>query len=105
MNCKQGELAVIKRGACAGKIIQCVKWVGRMVLVTPFGDVDAHDVWYCEPALQAFNGSMSNYCRDTGLRPIRDPGEDARDESLEWQPVPAVKPEDVWPFPPKKEKV
>lgn len=28
-------------------------------------------------------------CRDSMLRPIRDPGDDAQDETLEWLPVPS----------------
>jgi hypothetical protein len=28
-------------------------------------------------------------CQDKWLKPIRDPGEDARDETLEWLPVPS----------------
>ena len=32
-------------------------------------------------------------CRDENLRPFRDPGEDAQDESLQWLPVPSTEKE------------
>lgn len=36
-----------------------------------------------------FRRTRYGVCIDSALRPIRDPGEDAKDETLEWLPVPA----------------
>ena len=39
--------------------------------------------------LRVCMGDMHPYAKDSQLRPIRDPGDDARDETLEWLPVPS----------------
>ena len=90
MNCKPGDIARI--------VADCGN---RDALVRVLDDEDCRPgVWRCE-ALQSLKAYVGNECRgifpagtvawelDTNLRPIRDPGDDARDETLEWLPVPS----------------
>lgn len=42
--------------------------------------------WLCE----ANRDEFPRFIGDDYLRPIRDPGEDARDETLDWLPVPTA---------------
>lgn len=80
MNCKQGDLAVIVK--CVGgksqernigHICRCVKAVRA-----PWGDPG----WLIDPPAPL----GQTLCTDGSLRPIRDPGDDARDEML--RPLP-----------------
>lgn len=88
MNCKQGDLAVVVKsagnGRSIGKIVECIRFKpGQM-----FVDGTRSDAWVVSPALPALHGGLTDTVRDEFLRPIRDPGEDARDQSLDWLPVP-----------------
>jgi len=84
MNCKPGDLAVVVRGQNAGVLVDVVEphalfrgaWRVRVhsYAIGDFGPVEKGE----------FTG-----CMDSKLRPIRDPGEDARDETLSWLPVPS----------------
>lgn len=88
MNCKPGDLAVI----VATQDPYWLKDIGRLVnVLAPFGDGAS---WFISPV----DGSgfecrgrvfqkMGEY--DRNLRPIRDPGDDAQDETLQWLPVPS----------------
>lgn len=81
MNCKPGDLAVVVSGEPAhniGKMVQ-VKTLHRWV-----------------PGIWLFEGNLTNEIglpllgvADNCLRPIRDPGTDAVDETLVWKKVPA----------------
>ena len=80
MNCKPGDLAIVVADIDGttrphiGKIVRCIRpalWRGR------------HIGWFIEPRL-----SGHSCINDKCLRPIRDPGDDARDETLEWLPAP-----------------
>lgn len=46
-------------------------------------------------SLRRLNGTMgtSGWCKQESLRPIRDPGDDAQDETLSWLPVPSTEKE------------
>lgn len=108
MNCKPGDLArvIANSKRCIG--------LTRDVLVTVHalpppinrhGDIrlpdgctsqaEASD-WLIEfpspVVIQRLSGNFRQTrwvtCADKYLRPIRDPGDDARDETLEWLPVP-----------------
>lgn len=79
MRCRPGDLAVITRcyfpheRVHIGKIVQCV-CIG----------VDGSDpIWIVSPQILDYYGVV-----DSCLTPIRDPGEDAQDETLSWLPVP-----------------
>lgn len=85
MNCKPGDLALIKTGRNANKLVlvKCVSAYGS-------------PMWFVESMggllLSEFGGVRSyQLCgntTDSNLRPIRDqPGED---ETLQWAPVPTT---------------
>lgn len=87
MNCKQGDLAIIVgNGPNAGKLVTCVQFYPVKTLLRVKGPVDVSNVWFIEPSLPAWNNTLSNYIQDSVLRPIRDPGDDAKDEML--RPLP-----------------
>lgn len=81
MRCRVGDLAIVVRANYAEN-------VGRIVETL---SVDESGMWRVrsESALCTTMGhSMFAYCPDEWLRPIRDPGDDAQDETLQWLPVP-----------------
>jgi len=85
MNCKTGDLAVVVRGKSRGALVS--------VLEPSLMFVDAWVVrlhcWGMTNLRVVGKGDLAN-CYDANLRPIRDPGEDAQDESLSWLPVPST---------------
>lgn len=98
MNCKPGDLAVVVKSSgygVAGEISKLL--VGRIVRVTKLDKpvaaglhCSADLVWsFEEPVKLEFDGKSytAHGIADDCLRPIRDPGDDARDESLSWLPV------------------
>jgi hypothetical protein len=100
MNCKPGDLAVIvsAKGATPGPIGDVsrasIGLIGRVTRLRPPVNPSACStalVWEFEKPMVIRVGA-SYYdilgCSDFDLLPIRDPGEDARDETLEWLPVP-----------------
>lgn len=94
MNCKPGDLALVVKSKVGneGKIVRCIR------LATP---VEADRVeWWSGPlwhtdvpllSLRPATNVRREVCfaPDSALRPIRDPGEDATDETLLWLPVPS----------------
>ena len=87
MNCKPGDLAVIVRSGQLSNI-------GKLVKVLRGYEGRPNSWWVCcDSELQGFysawpaGAEVGQY--DHHLRPIRDPGDDARDETLEWLPVPS----------------
>lgn len=92
MNCKQGDMAIIRAAptdANTGKIVQCVELIPKMFLRFPTGIFLTPHVWRVDPDMPTWEGSRSVYIPDANLRPIRDPGEDAKDEML--RPLPQEK--------------
>jgi hypothetical protein len=92
MNCKPGDLArVVHPGNNLGKII-------RVTTLDPVPHSVHGHCWHYEggPLMATeFNAPLSAYC-DVWLRPIRDPGDDAVDESHAWlPPVPTAQPDRV----------
>jgi hypothetical protein len=101
MNCKQGDLAVIvhdEQPENLGRFVTVIEqyidpvpgWEGRSVwtvlpqtsLVSECWDYDAKQFLYLH------ENRDESQIPDSFLRPIRDPGEDATDETLLWLPVP-----------------
>lgn len=97
-NCKPGDLAVVVKSGgwgMAGEISRLL--IGRIVRVVRlkkpansqcFSDL----VWEFEtPQVLFYEGRrfVADGAADYCLRPIRDPGDDARDETLEWIPSPS----------------
>lgn len=86
MNCKQGDLArIVAPGKPAhGYIVRCVEL--RTHGKDYQGRVFQDDFWLVDPHVPMENGELGNAARDANLRPIRDPGDDAIDESRAWLP-------------------
>lgn len=98
MNCKPGDLAVVVSArytpSAIGQIVRCIR------LITDDEPVGPHrwqssiggPAWLVEGCGRPIKwGDSLVHQRpfaDRCLRPIRDPGEDARDETLNWLPVP-----------------
>jgi hypothetical protein len=76
MNCKAGDMAVIVRGPAFkkfwGRIVQVVETDGILWRLAESLDGDPK-YWLLVP--------------DGCLKPLRDPGDDAKDETLEWLPL------------------
>ena len=88
LRCKPGDLCVIVSASNPQK-------KNRFVTVLP-GDVhhiEGYDCWLVHsPTPMAVFGGRSHlvFVPDAWMRPIRDPGEDATDQTLTWLPVPAA---------------
>lgn len=91
MNCRPGDLAFVVNDLEA-------PWNnGALVRVVERAPVDhAPFEWQCcalttihFPGFVYRPGEDGFQYRDLELRPIRDPGEDAQDETLQWLPVPS----------------
>jgi hypothetical protein len=85
MNCKPGDMAVyVRSDSCnLGKIVRVLRFVGKVDGWT--GD----DRWLTDSLQVGAYGGRTNTARDSNLRPIRDPGDDATDETLLWLPSPS----------------
>ena len=91
MNCKPGDLAVMVRS-------EFQRNIGCLFLV-----VDAHRCdtgeWRCEAVTDCDTSEGRRkagtivWALDSRLRPIRNPGEEAQDETLQWLPVPSTEKE------------
>lgn len=95
MNCKQGDLAIVVRSWAGneGKIVRCLRLATEREISCVSFDKTSGPVWVTDSVLfyayrdgpKAGSGPL---CLDSYLRPIRDPGDDATDETLTWLPVP-----------------
>lgn len=88
MNCKPGDLAIVTHSNLAphavGRITRCV-----VMKPCPLRQVPA---WRVEPAVAEtvwIDGILhhGDWVLDECLRPIRDPGDEAQDESKSWLPT------------------
>lgn len=84
MNCSQKDLAMVVRSTAGneGKILKCLLFIGAVPGF--YGD----DYWLTDLEVVANDGRRNRYYRDSWLRPIRDPGDDAVDETLLRLPSP-----------------
>jgi hypothetical protein len=97
MNCKPGDLAVLVRVNDAtkqnlGRIFHVLRAESPSTYIAAFGIHEEMPRWLC----RAVGGPVTNFAGreftelavpDFALRPIRDPGDDAQDETLSWLPV------------------
>ena len=83
MNCKPGDLAVQ-----VGTFGSFNKYLGAIVECVSFSMESGEPVWRVKPLVPSDPGIIDE-CHDKHLRPIRDPGDDAIDETLTWLPVPS----------------
>jgi hypothetical protein len=89
MNCKPGDLAYIVKGNNAGRLCNVLRPCAYY----------GHGYWEAEmvgaPGIACYadgtGAALANIAsvEDHRLRPIRDPGDDAVDESFRWVPSPA----------------
>jgi hypothetical protein len=84
MNCKPGDLAIIVKSMAGneGRVLRVLRFIGEVEHWV------GHDRWEVDVVLACATGETTNTCQDSILRAIRDPGDDATDETLEWLPVP-----------------
>lgn len=76
----------------AGDLVVCVEadypeLIGRVFKVTKLTE-RWKDCWRTEPPQFTASDVLEVVFEDSTLRPIRDPGEDAQDETLAWKPLP-----------------
>lgn len=92
MNCKPGDLAIIIRSEAGneGKIVRCVKLSTTARIRRRDNSIVTDGVWELDRELIGWRGRKSRFIHDSCIRPIRDPGEDARDEML--RPLPKEEP-------------
>ena len=102
MNCKPGDLAVRVQAfhdsfVKVGSVVRCVELNDfTVVLQGSAGSpaIEATNTWNIEwrGRTRDARGLLMSI-PDEHLRPIRDPGEDAKDETLSWLPVPSTEQE------------
>lgn len=83
MRCKPGDIARIidaPRTREIGMVDRLVKVTHRVYSV----------YWAIEHPIPMGNDEFAAYFHDSLLRPIRDPGDDAQDETLTWLPTPST---------------
>lgn len=91
MNCKPGDLAfyVGLDRSLHWRIVRCIQ-------IHPASPLLREVFWVTDPQLPVAEvGRLSEAICDRALRPIRDPGDDAVDESAAWLPpvpLPAIDP-------------
>jgi hypothetical protein len=91
LNCRPGGLAVcVKRCDLSGDYL-----LGRVFKLTTSHLYFNAVMWEYEGEIVETPWGTLNGVADDNLRPIRDPGDDARDETLEWLPVPTKNTETV----------
>ena len=94
MNCKPGDLAVIRTNARNPenhgrfvKVVRPYQWGEILPGHESRYECCGEFAWVCKSVGQSLFSPANGWvnwiaCRDTSLRPIRDPGEDATDEML-----------------------
>lgn len=92
MNCKPGDLAVFVRSTCGneGVIVRCLSLSMYTHTVNPNGVFTETPIWNVDKLVRGWDGSFARLASDCNLRPIRDPGDDAVDETLIWAGDPRV---------------
>lgn len=97
MNCKPGDLAVFVRSHAGneGHIVRCLRLAEASDFTAwrVFAGPSTGQVWLIEGLVRVNpSGRKAPFAQDKNLRPIRDPGDDATDETLEWLDVPGREP-------------
>lgn len=88
LNCKAGDLAVVVKSEAGneGKIVRCLRYLGYQLWRDRDNSPLCRPTWEIDQGLYSLDGSLRSEICDDQLRPIRDPGDDAKDESLSWLP-------------------
>jgi len=92
MNCKPGDLAVIVRSRAGneGRLVTCLRLANKAEADTAGFAQDAGPIWVVDRQLNTLYGFPATLAHDNNLRPIRDPGDDAVDETLLRLPAPST---------------
>lgn len=87
LNCKPGDLAVVVRSQQGneGRIVRCLRLIPEFRWVS-----GVHPSWEIDVELHNTDPRGRRLIPDYRLRPLRDPGEDARDETLDWKALPVT---------------
>ena len=100
LRCRPGDLAVVIKGPKAGLLVDVLSLApaqGSFRLPDGQPAFGEDSAWVCKtagfPIEMPLDNGRTRWARflviqDHGLWPIRDPGDGARDETLEWLPVP-----------------
>lgn len=86
MNCKPGDMAIFVKSFAGneGKIVTCIRLATYEELIK----VDFYresPVWVIDQKVPTSRGSFRAFATDENLRPLRDPGNDAEDETFSWK--------------------
>lgn len=93
MNCRPNQMAMVVRGEPRenlGRVVKVLERVGN-----PFELLLGYVLWTYEGELSMGDGTRAEAVADDCLRPLKDPGEDARDETLSWLDIPTQQGEAV----------
>lgn len=94
MNCKPGDLAIFVRSSAGneGAIVRCIRLATEDELRNWQHTRWDGPVWLIDHPIPRVgpNNYPAPLAKDRNLRPIRDPGDDARDETLNWLKVPST---------------
>ena len=73
LNCKVGDLAIVVRSQAGneGKIVRCVRLIGKEWLLSTIGVIDEFWMWEIDRELPDWEGNLQNTFEDAYLRPIR----------------------------------
>lgn len=83
MRCRPGDMVLLLRANSQ----PCKQFVGHILTVGRLS-TRFERAWLFDPPLLLEDGSMVSW-NDEDLSPIRDPGDDAVDQTLLWKPVPS----------------
>ena len=92
LNCKPGDLVVVVRSTLNPQTIGFITTVVKYEANPRTGE----HAWRVSPPLPGqpiyWEGAMrvTDWVVDRNLKPLRNPGEDARDETLDWLPLPVT---------------
>ncbi len=73
LNCKLGDLAIVVNSVAGneGKIVRCVKFIGRVDFLDIGDSIKNGAAWEVDPPLPGWNGILGSDCLDEDLRPIK----------------------------------
>ena len=88
MNCKPGDMAIFVKSFAGneGKIVTCIRLATQQELHAVNYTTENGPVWITDTELPTTNQGISlAFAIDDYIRPLRDPGDDAEDETFSWK--------------------
>lgn len=80
LNCWPNCLAIVKRGKMQDKLLRCTDLV----------KLNGEPYWKFEPLSYGLPDHKTQCIKDSALRPIHNPPEAMRDQTLFWKPIPTL---------------